>query len=481
MFARANFFDTDISKWDVSRVKDMGGMFLGATSFNGDLSRWDVSSVKNMNGMFLGATLFKRKLCTAAWVHSDASKNSMFEGSSASISSTVCGDDDTDYNAHAVFSPRSTEVLKIAVNKHLIHSAKNADSSGPLGPIGGWDVSRVTDMHTMFADAKVYGRDESEWDHDMFWGMILFNGDISKWDVSRVIAMSRAFSYLASFNGDISRWDVSRVRDMSSMFWGAISFNGDISRWDVSSVKDMSSMFYGATAFARKLCTTAWVNSRAHKTDMFEGSSGSISTTVCRHRVASTFSPQSRTQLKSAVDAIEKECATKAGGQVGGPEAAHPPSGGTKGNNGRHHNDNDENPAGVTMGSTRFEVFFDGECPLCVKEIRMLQWLDRKNHRLIFTDIAAPDFDAVKATGKTYDDLMAEIYGRLPSGELVKGVEVFRQMYAAVGLGFLFAPTKWPVLEPMFEKAYLMFARNRLRLTGRCNSKTGCQLRTPSP
>ena len=63
---------------------------------------------------------------------------------------------------------------------------------------------------------------------------------------------------------------------------------------------------------------------------------------------------------------------------------------------------------------------------------------------------------------------MAEIYGRMPSGELVTGMEVFRQLYGAVGLGFLFAPTKWPILKPAFDSIYSMFAKNRLKLTGRC-------------
>ncbi len=128
------------------------------------------------------------------------------------------------------------------------------------------------------------------------------------------------------------------------------------------------------------------------------------------------------------------------------------------------------------MATVSFEVFYDGDCPLCMKEIRMLQWMDRKNERILFTDIAAPDFNAKSATGKTQDELMAEIYGRLPSGEMVTGMEVFRQLYGAVGLGFLFAPTAWPVVSPAFDKAYKLFAKNRLRLTGRCSPETGCEV-----
>ena len=90
MFWGAQSFDIDISKWDVSRVKNMSCMFSDAYSFNCDLSRWDVSSVTNMDHMFKGATSFKRKLCGNAWVNSKATQKTIFEGSSGSISSTVC-------------------------------------------------------------------------------------------------------------------------------------------------------------------------------------------------------------------------------------------------------------------------------------------------------------------------------------------------------------------------------------------------------
>ena len=47
-------FDGDISKWDVSGVKNMSWMFYGS-QFNGDISKWDVSGVKNMSWMFCGS------------------------------------------------------------------------------------------------------------------------------------------------------------------------------------------------------------------------------------------------------------------------------------------------------------------------------------------------------------------------------------------------------------------------------------------
>ena len=112
------------------------------------------------------------------------------------------------------------------------------------------------------------------------------------------------------------------------------------------------------------------------------------------------------------------------------------------------------------------EVFFDGDCPLCRREIAMIQRWD-KRERIRFTDIAADGFDAA-AYGVTQDRLMAEIHGRDAQGNWLTGVEVFRRLYGAVGFGWLVSVTRWPVVRQSLDIAYRLFARQRLRLTGRC-------------
>ena len=108
----------------------------------------------------------------------------------------------------------------------------------------------------------------------------------------------------------------------------------------------------------------------------------------------------------------------------------------------------------------------------------MLRARDPEGRAARFEDIAAPDFDAARY-GTTQAALMARIHGVLPDGTLVEGVEVFRRVYAAVGLGWLVRPTGWPVLRPIFDAAYRWFARNRLRLTGR--SEIGCDEHACTP
>ena len=126
-----------------------------------------------------------------------------------------------------------------------------------------------------------------------------------------------------------------------------------------------------------------------------------------------------------------------------------------------------------TAASPEVEVFYDGVCPLCRREIGLLRRLDRR--RIIqFTDIAAPEFDAARL-GKSHGELMGEIHGRLADGTWIKGVEVFRRMYGAAGLRWLVSVSRWPGVRQALDAAYSLFARHRLRLTGRCSDR--CRIR----
>jgi predicted DCC family thiol-disulfide oxidoreductase YuxK len=127
------------------------------------------------------------------------------------------------------------------------------------------------------------------------------------------------------------------------------------------------------------------------------------------------------------------------------------------------------------MNQWRFKLLYDGECPLCRREARFLQKRNRHG-RLAFADIAAPDFDAA-IYHTTRAELMGVIHGVFPDGRIVQKMEVFREAYRAIGLGWLLAPTGWPGLRWLTDRGYEWFARHRLgigKMFGRHQSAADC-------
>ena len=57
-------FNDNISGWDVSKVTNMGYMFVKAYAFNQPIGSWDVSKVADMGYMFYDATDFSQNLST---------------------------------------------------------------------------------------------------------------------------------------------------------------------------------------------------------------------------------------------------------------------------------------------------------------------------------------------------------------------------------------------------------------------------------
>ncbi|XP_074645283.1 uncharacterized protein LOC141901742 [Tubulanus polymorphus] len=113
------------------------------------------------------------------------------------------------------------------------------------------------------------------------------------------------------------------------------------------------------------------------------------------------------------------------------------------------------------------KVLYDGGCPICLKEISVLKYLDKKKNNVEFVDITHEDYCASAHCGISRDEAMKQMTVINKFGQVETRVAAFRTMYAAVGLGWLLAVTRLPGISHLSEIAYDWFARNRLRLTGR--------------
>ena len=91
-----------------------------------------------------------------------------------------------------------------------------------------WDVSRVTDMNSMFEEADAFSSDISRWDTHTYTHTYTHIHTHTH-TYTHMHAHTHTCTHIHKYT-HTPRWDVSRVTDMKEMFSLAISFNSDISR-----------------------------------------------------------------------------------------------------------------------------------------------------------------------------------------------------------------------------------------------------------
>jgi predicted DCC family thiol-disulfide oxidoreductase YuxK len=106
-------------------------------------------------------------------------------------------------------------------------------------------------------------------------------------------------------------------------------------------------------------------------------------------------------------------------------------------------------------------IYFESACPLCNAEMTNLM-LRNTDQLLDFADISAPGFDALP-DGTTLQAMLEIIHARRADGVVIKGVEVFRLAYEAVGLNRVASALRLPVLGWAADRSYPWIARNRHR------------------
>lgn len=128
------------------------------------------------------------------------------------------------------------------------------------------------------------------------------------------------------------------------------------------------------------------------------------------------------------------------------------------------------------MKQEQLTILYDGQCPLCVKEMRSLMRADLK-HKIQLADINAPDF-ATRFPEVSHHAAMSKLHGYLEdqsSKTLLTGLDVTYHAWRLVGKGWLIAPLRWPVIKVIADYCYLKFAKHRFTLSRWLTGQARCQ------
>ncbi|XP_051133040.1 uncharacterized protein At5g50100, chloroplastic [Andrographis paniculata] len=117
--------------------------------------------------------------------------------------------------------------------------------------------------------------------------------------------------------------------------------------------------------------------------------------------------------------------------------------------------------------SWEIKMLYDGDCPLCMREVNMLRERNQRYGTIKFVDISSDSYSPDDNQGLDYETVMGRIHAVLSDGTVVTDVEAFRKLYEAVGLGWVYAVTKYEPIASIADSIYGVWAKYRLQVTGR--------------
>ena len=233
----------DLSSFNVENVTDMNGMFLGCENlktinflkfntiktidisnlFSGcysltslpDISKWDVSNVKNMSFLFSGCSFLENIPDISKW---NTINIENISGLFYECSSLISIPDISKWNTKNL--------------NNMSHLFNGCSSLKSLPDISKWYTGNIKNMSFLFSKCA----------------LLISVPDISKLITEEVEDMSYMFYNCSSLNSipEISKWNTSNTRNLSHMFYGCSKIKKlpDISKWNTNKCQDISFMFY---------------------------------------------------------------------------------------------------------------------------------------------------------------------------------------------------------------------------------------------
>jgi len=117
---------------------------------------------------------------------------------------------------------------------------------------------------------------------------------------------------------------------------------------------------------------------------------------------------------------------------------------------------------------TKDTLFFDGSCPMCTKEIKLLENIN--NGGLVFMDVHKCEIDESMPSQL---DMLKILHLRTAEGNWIKGIPATVKAWSHTSWGWLFKPLLWPIVNRISGYAYNIWAEKRYRRLYDCDTCAG--------
>jgi surface protein len=209
------------------------------------IEHWGTNSWTSMNSAFEGCSNIVNNADDVPDLSGVTDMSSMFK----------VGIDGSELGKGTATNWNSWDTSKVTNMSSLFYQAKNFNKD-----IGNWNTAKVTDMNRLFFSAIKFNQDISNWNtgevtdmQSMFGSARLFNQNIGTWNTAKVTNMKFMFFRANNFNGTIDSWNTASVTTMEFMFREAYVFNQSLNSWNTATVTTMEQMFYLAKVFNKDI------------------------------------------------------------------------------------------------------------------------------------------------------------------------------------------------------------------------------------
>ena len=226
-------FNQPIGGWNTINVTTMNNMFQNCNVFNQSLDNWNVRKVTNFNSMFNLALAFNGSL--SGWALGadtlGTTCSSMFFGASNFVGSGLGSWDVSKVTTMSNMfrsSKFNTDISSWNVGNVTSMDAMFSENSSFNQSLNNWNVTKCTTIAGMFDRATSFNGSVSGWApgasgvgcscSSLFSSASSFVGSgISSWNVSKVTNMASMFSSASAFQADLSTWNLASLNANTSL------------------------------------------------------------------------------------------------------------------------------------------------------------------------------------------------------------------------------------------------------------------------
>jgi len=120
--------------------------------------------------------------------------------------------------------------------------------------------------------------------------------------------------------------------------------------------------------------------------------------------------------------------------------------------------------AAATSAALPAKVLYDGQCMVCLTNKALLTFFDRRKGRLDFVDIRSSTYDPAQNGGVAFADAMRHFHV-ITGGTVMEGSEAVLTAYSKVGLGWLMAVLRFPLIRFFIDGLYRFVSKHRYTIS----------------